>query len=155
MKITLLLFAAAATVMAQSQSRDTVSATASGVCEPHDDHWHCPAGVPQPTVPPALAASNTLSAPVASGSHSHDDDDEDHDHDHAVSASTCEPHGDHWHCPSGVAQPSTRPAAVSATTTRSAASSATAPAVSQSTGEAARMGAGVLAVLGGLGAWIL
>jgi hypothetical protein len=37
MKVALVLFAAAAAVMAQSV--DTVSATQSGVCEPHNDHW--------------------------------------------------------------------------------------------------------------------
>lgn len=21
-------------------------------CTPHDDHWHCPPGVPEPTTPP-------------------------------------------------------------------------------------------------------
>jgi hypothetical protein len=90
---------------------------------------------------------------AASASHSHDDD----DHDVAVTASTCEPHGNHWHCPSGVAEPSTKPAA-SATTTRAnsvaaASASASAP---QSPGAAGKVGSGVaLAVVGAVGAWIL
>ncbi|KAH6517528.1 hypothetical protein HBI07_242610 [Parastagonospora nodorum] len=110
MKVALVLFAAAAAVMAQSV--DTVSATQSGVCEPHNDHWHCPEGVAEPTTPPALVTptGSAGSAITSSSSHSHDDD--DHDHDHAASGgSTCSPHGDHWHCPSGVAKPTTPPAA--------------------------------------------
>jgi hypothetical protein len=38
MKLTLLLLSAAAAVVAQTL--DTVSATASGACEPHNDHWY-------------------------------------------------------------------------------------------------------------------
>jgi hypothetical protein len=38
MKLTLLLLSAAAAVIAQTL--DTVSATASGACEPHNDHWY-------------------------------------------------------------------------------------------------------------------
>jgi hypothetical protein len=37
MKFTLLFLSAAALLSAQSV--DTVSATQSGVCEPHNDHW--------------------------------------------------------------------------------------------------------------------
>jgi hypothetical protein len=37
MKVTLILSAFVTAIMAQSV--DTVSATASGVCEPHNDHW--------------------------------------------------------------------------------------------------------------------
>lgn len=29
------------------------SAAASGACEAHEDHWHCPPGVAEPTAPPA------------------------------------------------------------------------------------------------------
>ncbi|OAK96531.1 hypothetical protein IQ06DRAFT_44414 [Phaeosphaeriaceae sp. SRC1lsM3a] len=182
MKVTLLLLTAAAAVMAQSV--DTVSATASGVCEPHNDHWHCPAGVPEPTTPPALpvsGASSAASVMTSAASHSHDDED-DHDHDHAASASTCEPHGDHWHCPSGVSKPTTPPAAASTcsphgdhwhcpsgvaepatppastTTSRSgsaAAASGSTSAPPQNTGGASKAGTGALALVGAVGAFIL
>ncbi|XP_014553534.1 hypothetical protein COCVIDRAFT_107491 [Bipolaris victoriae FI3] len=127
--ITLLLAAAVAVV-----AQDTVSAPSSD-CEPHGDHWHCADGVPEPTTPPtpeqlasfsaaeaaedstpaSAIASRTSSGSVLvtpSSTHSHDDDDHDHDDDdHVATASTCEPHGDHWHCPSGVAEPTAPPAA--------------------------------------------
>jgi hypothetical protein len=130
MKVILVLFAAAAAVMAQSS--DTVVATASGVCEPHGDHWsvvpllhlpnqhanppprHCPSGVPEPTAAPALSAARSTPGSSITSSASHTEDDE-HDHDHAVSASACEPHGDHWHCPSGVPEPTAKPEALSST----------------------------------------
>lgn len=107
------------------------------MCEPHDDHWydlllikvnqikvlttvrHCPSGVAKPTYAPSAvsAITSTISgsvtaAPSASESHSHDDED---DHSHAVTAATCEPHNDHWHCPSGVAEPTTAPAQTQST----------------------------------------
>ncbi|KAF2826479.1 hypothetical protein CC86DRAFT_406743 [Ophiobolus disseminans] len=156
MRTTLVLFAAVAAVVAQ----DTVSATRSGVCEPHDDHWHCPSGVAQPTTPPpavavTLAPSSSIPA-AASASASHHDDDE-HDHSHAASATTCEPHGDHWHCPSGVAKPTTKPAA-SATTSRAPNGTVPAPSASASTfpGAAGKFGSGAaLAVLGAVGAYFL
>ncbi|PSN70769.1 hypothetical protein BS50DRAFT_570269 [Corynespora cassiicola Philippines] len=69
-----------------------ISLTASGVCEPHGDHWHCPEGVPEPTTAPALSATTPAPSASATADHDHDDD------DHAATASTCEPHGDHWHC---------------------------------------------------------
>jgi len=91
-------------------------------------------------------------------SHSHDDD----DHDHAVTASTCEPHDDHWHCPSGVAEPTTLPAQTLTTSRASAASGASGASSSapvQATGAAAPIGTsqqGVLAVaLGAVGAFFL
>jgi hypothetical protein len=37
MKFTLLFLSA--TALLSAQSVDTVSATQSGVCEPHNDHW--------------------------------------------------------------------------------------------------------------------
>lgn len=90
-------------------------------------------------------------------SHAHDDDDDEQDHDNAVSASTCEPHGDHWHCPSGVAQPSTQPAAASATTTRVSGNSAASAAasVSPTTGADVKAGSGAMVVIGAVGAWLL
>jgi hypothetical protein len=178
MKISTIVLAIAAAVSAQ----DTVSATASDACEPHGDHWcaftcfsnvkssnaltsarHCPSGVAEPTFAPSAAAAITspvsgsiTSAPAASASHSHDDHDEDdHDHDHAATASTCEPHGDHWHCPSGVAEPTTAPAQTLSTASGAAAS--TSPA--QATGAASAVSAGrqgVLAVVvGAVGAFFL
>jgi hypothetical protein len=65
------------------------SATATATCEPHDDHWHCPPGVPEPTTPPAATATE--------------------EDDHEATATTCEPHDDHWHCPSGVPEPTSPP----------------------------------------------
>ncbi|OSS47758.1 hypothetical protein B5807_06705 [Epicoccum nigrum] len=159
MKISTIVLAIAAAVSAQ----DTVSATASDACEPHGDHWHCPSGVAEPTFAPSAAAAITspvsgsiTSAPAASASHSHDDHDEDdHDHDHAATASTCEPHGDHWHCPSGVAEPTTAPSQTLSTASGAAAS--TSPA--QATGAASAVSAGrqgVLAVVvGAVGAFFL
>jgi hypothetical protein len=77
---------------------------------------HCPSGVAEPTYAPSAAAAITSAAsgsitsvPAASASAS-DNHDHDDNHSHAVTASTCEPHGDHWHCPSGVAEPTTAPA---------------------------------------------
>ncbi|KAL1607279.1 hypothetical protein SLS59_002242 [Nothophoma quercina] len=153
---------------AASASVDIVSATASSVCEPHDDHWHCPSGVAEPTYAPSAAPAIT-SAPAASASasasasHSHDDDDDDHSH--AVTAATCEPHNDHWHCPSGVAEPTTAPAQTrsissGASTASGAGASGSASATpAQATGAASAVGAsqqGVLAViLGAVGAFFL
>ncbi|KAF1918261.1 hypothetical protein BDU57DRAFT_586715 [Ampelomyces quisqualis] len=176
MKVTFILLSAAAAVMAQSV--DSVSATVSGVCEPHNDHWHCPAGVAEPTTPPALVPSSVQSQLASiTSSASHDD------HDNAVSASTCEPHNDHWHCPSGVSKPATPPAvastcsphgdhwhcpsgvakpatppAQSASTTGASGSAARAsasPSASQFPGAAAKVGSGALAIAGAVGAWIL
>ncbi|KAF3003088.1 hypothetical protein E8E13_007915 [Curvularia kusanoi] len=152
------------TAPAAEASVDTVSATASDACEPHGDHWHCPSGVAEPTFAPSAAAAITspvsgsiTSAPVASASHSHDDD--DHDHDHAVTASTCEPHGDHWHCPSGVAEPTTAPAQTRSTASGAAASRSASATPAQASGAASALGAGqqgVLAVLvGAVGALFL
>lgn len=154
-----------------SHSHDAVSATASGVCEPHGDHWHCPDGVPEPTMVPGTAALTVTAAPSATASHSDEDD-----HDHEVTASTCEPHGDHWHCPDGVAEPTTAPAAavsgapsasasgtLSASRTPSgnasgvASTSAAAPAEQTANAAAALAngGKGVVAALIGAAAWLL
>ncbi|KAF9701724.1 hypothetical protein EKO04_000430 [Ascochyta lentis] len=156
------------TAPAAEASVDTVSATASGVCEPHDDHWHCPSGVAEPTFAPSAASAITsaasgsiTTAPSASASHSHDDED---DHSHAVTAATCEPHNDHWHCPSGVAEPTTAPAQTRSTSRASTASGAAASesasaSVSQFAGAGSVVGAsqqGVMAVvLGAVGAFFL
>ncbi|KAH7125535.1 hypothetical protein B0J11DRAFT_308600 [Dendryphion nanum] len=172
------LLAAVPAVMAQAS------------CTPHDDHWHCPAGVPQPTFPPggapassAPAASAVVSsilsslssrassaassassaassavgqsgsvtvAPSASSTH---------DHSHEATAATCEPHDDHWHCPSGVSRPTTPPAQ---STTRSGAQSAATTArsssVSQFTGAAApayQTAGAVMAAIGAFGALLV
>jgi hypothetical protein len=96
---------------AQSSSSHatSITGTASGVCEPHDDHWHCPSGVPTPTTPP----------PKVTGSSNHSAHEED------PKATTCHAHGDHWHCPSGVPEPTTPPP--SATTAAKASSVSAAP----------------------------
>ncbi|KAJ8113937.1 hypothetical protein OPT61_g4056 [Boeremia exigua] len=157
------------TAPAAEASVDTVSATASGVCEPHGDHWHCPSGVAEPTFAPSAVAATTVvsgsitSAPAASASHSHDDHDDEDDHDHAVTASTCEPHGDHWHCPSGVAEPTTAPAQTvssrASSVSGAAASGSSSAAPEQATGAGSAVGAsqqGVLAVaLGAVGVLFL
>lgn len=125
---------------------------------------HCPSGVAEPTFAPSAAAvtspvsGSITSAPAASASHSHDDHDED-DHDgHAATASTCEAHGDHWHCPSGVAEPTAAPAQTLSTASGAAASGSGSSAA-QATGAAAAFGAGrqgVLAVVvGAVGAFFL
>lgn len=86
------------------------TSTAATTCSPHGDHWHCPSGVPQPALNPD-GSTNTKATQVPKATAApHDDDDDDHDHDHDHdSDKECEPHGDHWHCPSGVAQPSLNP----------------------------------------------
>lgn len=38
---------------AASAAPAVTSSRAAQSCTPHDDHWHCPPGVPQPTAPPA------------------------------------------------------------------------------------------------------
>ncbi|KAF2250733.1 hypothetical protein BU26DRAFT_562696 [Trematosphaeria pertusa] len=118
MKLVVLLLAAASAAWAQ----DTVSAT-GGACEPHGDHWHCPEGVPEPTTPPpaesaveTTLATSTVPAESAPASITATVT-EDHDHEESVTVgTTCEPHGDHWHCPSGVPEPTTPPAAVTTAT---------------------------------------
>ncbi|KAF2627000.1 hypothetical protein BU25DRAFT_66644 [Macroventuria anomochaeta] len=156
------------TAPAAEASVDTVSATVSGVCEPHNDHWHCPSGVAEPTYAPSAAPAVTsaisgsiTSAPAASASHSHNDED---DHSHAVTAATCEPHNDHWHCPSGVAEPTTAPAQTRSTSRASTASGAGASgsasaSTSQFAGAGSAVGASqqgfVAVVLGAVGAFFL
>jgi hypothetical protein len=128
---------------------------------------HCPSGVTEPTFAPSAAvitspvSGSITSAPAASASHSHshdDHDEDDHDHDHAATASTCEPHGDHWHCPSGVAEPTAAPAQTLSTASGAAASGSGSSAA-QATGAAAAVGVGrqgVLAVvMGAVGALFL
>ena len=51
--------AAASTTAATSAAASATSAAAAAgtsatqACTPHDDHWHCPPGVPEPTSPPS------------------------------------------------------------------------------------------------------
>ncbi|KAK3217188.1 hypothetical protein GRF29_1g2228109 [Pseudopithomyces chartarum] len=120
----------------------TKSEAAATACEPHNDHWHCPSGVPEPTTPPAATATGADHDHEDEHDHDHDheeDDDHDHDHDHAVTATTCEPHNDHWHCPSGVAEPTTPPAvSTTATSSGTAAAASNEPSTSQSAGAAAK-----------------
>jgi hypothetical protein len=99
MKTVTLLLAAVGFPAILAQSLTTSMATA--VCEAHDDHWHCPSGVAEPTTLPALATA------------SESDHDHDHEESHTISltaSGVCEAHGDHWHCPSGVPEPTTAPA---------------------------------------------
>lgn len=45
---------AATSVVASATSAAAAAATsATQACTPHDDHWHCPPGVPEPTSPPS------------------------------------------------------------------------------------------------------
>jgi hypothetical protein len=44
--------ASAASSVAASATAAATSAAAEA-CTPHEDHWHCPAGVPEPTSPPS------------------------------------------------------------------------------------------------------
>lgn len=134
---------------------------------------HCPSGVAEPTYAPSAAAAITSAAsgsitsvPAASASAS-DDHDHDDNHSHAVTASTCEPHGDHWHCPSGVAEPTTAPAQTLSTsrastasgTAASGASGSASTSLAQATGAASTVGAsqqGIMAViLGAIGSFFL
>ncbi|EOA86043.1 hypothetical protein ACJQWK_01641 [Exserohilum turcicum] len=167
-----LLFAVAAAVMAQ----DTVSVTAGGDCEPHGDHWHCAPGVAEPTTPPTpqqlashsaeeAAEDATTATVISSGTalitpspSAHDHDDDDHDHDHKATASTCEPHGDHWHCPAGVAEPTTPPPAIAVSgtaTVTSARSPSGSPTPQQTGNTAAHMGASSFAALLGAIAYFM
>jgi hypothetical protein len=132
MKTSALFIAILPAVLAQSspiaQTIDTVIATAT--CEPHGDHWHCPSGVSEPTTAPALIFSTAVISPTVSL------EDHDHDHSHAVTATTCEPHNDHWHCPSGLAAPTTKPAPAIISTTVTGSMTTTAFALAQQSGAA-------------------
>ncbi|KJZ72914.1 hypothetical protein HIM_07677 [Hirsutella minnesotensis 3608] len=104
------------------------SPTASGVCVPHEDHWHC-----HPTSTGSAGAAATSAGDHDDHDHDrdhgdhddHDHGDHDHDeHDHGhghddqhpkASGQACVPHKDHWHCPEGVPEPTTPPAGASAT----------------------------------------
>lgn len=48
-----------------ADASSTVSA--SGECEPHDDHWHCPPGVSQPTTPPPQQSEEPISTAPPAG----------------------------------------------------------------------------------------
>jgi hypothetical protein len=45
--------AAAASSVRASAAPAASSGAAETACTPHDDHWHCPPGVPQPSAPPS------------------------------------------------------------------------------------------------------
>lgn len=45
--------AASSAASSAAASATSAAATADTSCTPHDDHWHCPPGVPEPTSPPA------------------------------------------------------------------------------------------------------
>lgn len=132
---------------------------------------HCANGIPEPTTPPtpqqlasysaAEAAAESASATTASVSHDDGDDDHGHDHDVNSTATTCEPHGDHWHCPAGVAEPTTAPAqtvsrTASVTRSNAAGSTITSAVVAQQTGNvAATMGVGNFVALFGAAVYFL
>jgi hypothetical protein len=132
MKTYALFIAIPPAVLAQSslisQTTDIVIATAT--CEPHGDHWHCPSGVLEPTTAPALTFSTAAISPTVFS------EDHDHDHSHAVTATTCEPHNDHWHCPSGLAAPKTKPAPAISSTTVTGSMTTTASVLAQQSGAA-------------------
>jgi hypothetical protein len=44
--------AAASSAASVAASSTSAAAAATASCTPHEDHWHCPAGVPEPTSPP-------------------------------------------------------------------------------------------------------
>lgn len=88
----------------ETPSATTSGAAATGTCEPHTDHWHCPSGVPQPSLQPD-GKPNPKYKGGDDEDHGDDHDDHDHDHDSGSGSKECTPHGDHWHCPSGVAEP--------------------------------------------------
>ncbi|KAJ4317364.1 Prenylated Rab acceptor protein 1 [Neodidymelliopsis sp. IMI 364377] len=44
---------AVASATASAASAAASATQAAEACTPHDDHWHCPAGVPEPTSPPS------------------------------------------------------------------------------------------------------
>ncbi|OAQ96607.1 hypothetical protein LLEC1_06435 [Akanthomyces lecanii] len=141
-----ILLGQSALVAAQSA---TTTSSATATCEPHEDHWHCPAGVPQPSLNPD-GSPNPKATQGSSDDNDHDHDhDHDHSHDHdtdshsatasatASSNSTstaaattgpggCTPHNDHWHCPSGVPKPTTPPPGYTPTSSRPCVESGTA-----------------------------
>lgn len=45
--------ASATPVQPSASVTSSAAAAPAEACEPHDDHWHCPPGVPEPTSPPA------------------------------------------------------------------------------------------------------
>ncbi|PVH99406.1 hypothetical protein DM02DRAFT_656459 [Periconia macrospinosa] len=49
---------------------DAPSTQAATTCTPHDDHWHCPEGVPEPTTPPAESAATSGSSAASSSASS-------------------------------------------------------------------------------------
>lgn len=165
-----LLLGQSALVAAQSATSTSTQATAT--CEPHEDHWHCPSGVPQPTLNPDGSPNPKADHGDDDHDHGHDhshDQDHDHDHDHDAASPTattasngCTPHGDHWHCPSGVPKPTTPPPGYTPTgsaASSAASSSASVSPTSPATGAAGRAGSLAFAVVVGssllLGALLL
>lgn len=169
------LLGQSALVAAQSP---TTTSKATATCEPHEDHWHCPAGVPQPSLNP----DGSVNPKAGGGDNDHDHDhshDNDHDHDTSATATAaatgtstgaasteCTPHGDHWHCPSGVPKPTTPPPGYTATSKSTGSASAgsssagsSTPTSSPTTGSGARVGSlGLAVVVGGsllVGAFML
>ncbi|KAJ3482827.1 hypothetical protein NLG97_g7464 [Lecanicillium saksenae] len=155
-----MLLGQSALVAAQSATATSTQATAT--CEPHEDHWHCPSGVPQPTLNPD--GSPNPKADHGDNDHDHDHDhdhDDDHDHDTASATATtaangCTPHGDHWHCPSGVPKPTTPPPGYTAATstgsakTTSSATTSTSATSTPATGSSNKAGPlGLAVVVGG------
>ncbi|KAJ4287700.1 hypothetical protein N0V90_012403 [Kalmusia sp. IMI 367209] len=94
MKLFSLFLATAAIVLAQ----DDVSATAA-TC------------VPEPTTPPAAEPAETAASTTAVATVIVSTTDAVGSTTSEAVATACEPHGDHWHCPSGVPEPTTPPSA--------------------------------------------
>lgn len=103
---------AASSTAAGSVDTVTASATATS-CVAHGDHWHCPPGVSKPATSPAQTQTQTQTQSGAKPTTT--EADHDHDHDHHGTDKECTPHGDHWHCPSGISAPTFPPTAVPST----------------------------------------
>ncbi|KAI9146887.1 hypothetical protein HJFPF1_13457 [Paramyrothecium foliicola] len=71
------------------------TAPADEECEAHDDHWHCPPGVSEPTTVPGQPSSTFTPPTLESTSQPIEEE--------------CEAHDDHWHCPPGAPEPTSLP----------------------------------------------
>ena len=113
----------------------------------------------------SAAELTTTSTPQSTVSHDEGDhttlpavtgtETEDHDHDHEPTGTiSCEAHGDHWDCPSGVPEPTTPPAV---TTTGTAEESVVSATPSEFNGAAVHLRTGGLqiGVIGALAALIV
>ncbi|KFA76589.1 hypothetical protein S40288_09310 [Stachybotrys chartarum IBT 40288] len=94
-----------------SASEGTTSTESDGHCEAHGDHWHCPPGVAEPTQSPPSFPSSHISASTAPSPTLPTSAPVPTSTDDPVEG-VCEPHGDHWHCPSGVPDPISPPSSL-------------------------------------------